>query len=439
MLHIALVSTAVSHETLNKMYSSNTGLIVSAMSHSFQADFNAWNGSEAGHNSLEQGVPVWACPPDEETCTWHVKGARKYASASWISNDLFKDSGVRLYGCDSADCFTSHPGLLLVYNSSTTVIGAAFPFDAETDLDPKKGAEGTSKHFEPPACSEVYQICAGLHDVGTKPFHSCLRQNGSNLGDPYSDQFSDQFGGVPEGRIVFNSDFVNSDFVKTQKQIMGNPFQQNRLKPVCKNDETKDCTCGVGGTNSYENEVVIRTANPYTLYPEDSHAHEELRKNYTEWYCENQIPVAFAYVAGSAAKPWLSEYEHFLWYYQQQIKSICGNTWKAAATKAGKSAEEAKEHMHDKVPQLVSFNYTLWNGAPFEDRPIVKAQPQSAAPTWDSKVFLSTPSQTFLEAIIGVLVLVCICLLYKLHARKASDASKEDAPKTQEPVAEITV
>ena len=158
MLHIALVSTAVSHETLNKMYSSNTGLIVSAMSHSFQADFNAWNGSEAGHNSqgvpvcveqggpeggrvyffvcVEQGVPVWACPPDEETCTWHVKGARKYASASWISNDLFKDSGVRLYGCDSADCFTSHPGLLLVYNSSTTVIGAAFPFDAETDLDP---------------------------------------------------------------------------------------------------------------------------------------------------------------------------------------------------------------------------------------------------------------------------------------------------------------
>ena len=109
------------------------------------------------------------------------------------------------------------------------------------------------------------------------------------------------------------------------------------------------------------------------------------------------------------------------------------------ATKAGKSAEEATEHMHDKVPQLVSFNYTLWNGAPFEDRPIVKAQPQSAAPTWDSKVFLSTPSQTFLEAIIGVLVLVCICLLYKLHARKASDASKEDVPKTQEPVAEITV
>ena len=49
---------------------------------------------------------MWACPPDEETCTWHVKGARKYASASWISNDLFKDSGVRLYGCDSADCFT---------------------------------------------------------------------------------------------------------------------------------------------------------------------------------------------------------------------------------------------------------------------------------------------------------------------------------------------
>lgn len=64
MLHIALFSTAVSHETLNKMYSSNTGLIVSAMSHSFQADFNAWNGSEAGHNSWSR---EFLCGPVRQT------------------------------------------------------------------------------------------------------------------------------------------------------------------------------------------------------------------------------------------------------------------------------------------------------------------------------------------------------------------------------------
>merc|ERR1712061_649146 len=98
------------------------------------------------------GVPLFACPENGSyngtKCDWHT--GRRYASSSWISYELYGEGGVEIYNCNRKSC--DKPGLLLVYNPATTVFGAAFVADGNTDIDPFKN-EGVTKDWMPPVCS----------------------------------------------------------------------------------------------------------------------------------------------------------------------------------------------------------------------------------------------------------------------------------------------
>jgi hypothetical protein len=308
----SLVPVLPIHERLNALYSGDTGLIVSAMHRVFSKE------------SLQPGVPVWACPPNMTDCTWHADNgiARKYASSSWISYNLYGELGVELYGCNPREC--KNRNLLMVYNPSTTVAGAIFLADANTNEDKEGGGgqEGSSKSWIPPTCSQVYQVCATLYQVGTDSFGSCLKQAAGDIGDQYRDSFSSAFGGVSEG-ILPPLDLLgaigrrnwnwNSNFVRTQK--LG-------LEKFPSFEAFSNSTCG---TDSFGyNEVAIRTANPKTVCNVDD---ELCQDRYRTWYCANQVPIALAYVEGSNHEPWGSKNKPmYLEHYQEQFEAICGKT-----------------------------------------------------------------------------------------------------------------
>lgn len=299
-------------DTLNKFYSSGTGLIVSLMHDAFT------------NESMADGVPVWACEDTTSpNCTWHA--GKKYASATWISWDLYGPLGVELYKCNPDSC--DDPNLLLIYDPSTTVVGAAYLADANTDID-TAGMEGVSKTFTPPACSEAAQICEALKPTGSdfSWTASCLKQAGGDVGKAYHDPFSSSFGGVLEGTLMpYGSEDTPPNFthfVSLQKQSFQNFSSIHAFHPGCPKDVLwPNCTCNAGGYGY--NEILIRTANKHMVcsgngMDSDKDSCEE---NYRAFYCANQLPIALAYVGGAEGKD-----PKYLAHYQEQIRKICKRT-----------------------------------------------------------------------------------------------------------------
>ena len=285
-----------------------------------------------------------------------------------------------MYGCDGKgnDCFASSGALLLVYDTAKTVFGAATPYDGDTDTDKTKGApyvgSGTSSNWEPPACSEAKQMCSQYPPVkgSAATVDNCSRQFGGQLGRKYTDSFSPQYGfpasesGTIRTEGILPQNFYNSNnaFLDIQKFYGkdGNLFNNGLLLPAPKEASTckpaagatPTCTCGLYSGPSYHNEVVIRTANPKTLYPGDSDAEKALRESYTKWHCNNQIPVAMAWAPGSnpTKHSWDASSDgegtthgDYIKAYQKQFQDICGPEY---------------------VPELVIFDYALAGGAPFK-------------------------------------------------------------------------
>jgi len=297
-------------EILNNYYSNGTGLIVSLMHHAFEND------------SLAPGVPVWACPSGDDNCTWH--DGKWYASATWISWDLYGELGVELYHCNPSSC--KNANLMLVYNPLTTVVGSAYIADADTDIDTidGKAMEGCSTTFSPPACSQVHQICSTIDDPDWMA--SCLKQAGGDVGKPYKDSFSQIYGGVREGTLLsYDSNDTPSNFsrfVAMQKRSFELFPNVTAFKGACPDGDTSpNCTCNAGGFGY--NELPIRTANPQTVCPNNSCSTTE----YQDLYCKNQIPIALAYVAGDEDEPLDSHGKlRFYNHYVKQIRDICNRT-----------------------------------------------------------------------------------------------------------------
>lgn len=395
-------------EELNRLYKSTQGLLVTKMSSAFE------------NKSLAHGVPLYACPPGPggkgvPGCTWHTAGksGRLYSSATFVQRDLDK-KGMRLYGCDGRGdvCWPKSGALLLVYETSKTVIGAAFPYDGDTDMD--GGAAGTSKNFEPAPCPEDSAVepnkcscavanrnCAKYPPIvgNATAIDNCMKQYGGQLGDIYHDAFSTLFGfssnGTERSEGTLPPNFSNSDniFIEIQKfydndenlfktfdllppddscrsistplphpGVPGPPLspscwctdwfcsKNNCLRYRCFLDKNNP-NCNNVPPPLYHNEVVIRNANPETLFPGDTD--EASRETYTKWYCDNQIPVALAYAPGSNSSNFWDPSRmggsnttgEYITAYQTEFRKICGS---------------------DYVPPLVLFDYKLAGGAPFK-------------------------------------------------------------------------